>query len=39
MLENFKNLGEDPIKLEIAKIAITDGMSFEFQGMAAFNVI
>ena len=39
MLENFKNLGEDPIKLEIAKIAITDGMPFDFQGMAAFNVI
>jgi hypothetical protein len=39
MLENFKNLGEDPTKLEITKIAITDGMPFDFQGMAAFNVI
>ena len=39
MLENFKNLGEEPTSLQIAKIAITDGMLFEFQGMAAFNVI
>ena len=39
MLENFKNLGQDPVKLEITKVEITDGMPFEFQGMAAFNVI
>ena len=39
MLENFKNLGEDPIKLQISKTVIEDGMPFEFQGMAAFNVI
>ena len=39
MLDHFKNMGQDPIKLEIAKVQLVDGMQFEFQGSAAFNVI